>query len=69
MRLTIEFNLKDVAFPIYVDKAEICDVVRVVFNPKGEYFNVYKKGGLMTTLYIEKLECLTIDCELLKGEK
>ena len=69
MRITIEFKQKENPVPFIIDKAEICDIIRIVFNPKGEYFNVYKKGGLATTIPVEKLECLTIDCELLKGEK
>lgn len=69
MRLTIEFNLEDNPFPFFVDKAEVCDIVRVVFNPKGQYFSIYKKGGAMITVNVEKLESLEIDCEFLKGEK
>lgn len=68
MKVSIKFKQKDNPVPFIIDKAEICDIVRIVFNPKGEYFNVYKKGGLMTTIYIDKLEGMDIDCELLKGE-
>lgn len=69
MRLTIEFDQKDTPFPFYVDKAEIREIFKVEFHPKGHYFDIYKKGGAMVTINMEMLESLTIDCEFLKGEK
>ena len=69
MKVSIEFKQVEDPFPLYFNKAEITDVVEVAFSFRGEYVNVYKKGGAMMTIYMDKLERFSIQSELLKGEK